>query len=239
MADTPAPDIPRGEVTRSNERASRPSATRRAGSFLAELPVLLLVAFILALLLRSFLVQAFYIPSESMVPTLEIGDRVLVNRLSHRWSGPERGEVIVFADEAGAQRNAQNPLAGGLRSLAAGLGLAPPSEEDFIKRVIGLPGETIEIRDGVVYIDGRELPESPTPDGGYLSVRDESFLPETKIPEDEYFVMGDNRPRSSDSRSLLGNIDREQIIGRAFVLVWPFDRATMLSAPPYPDISDE
>ena len=239
MADTPAPDIQRAELARSNDRAVEPSATRRAGSFLAELPVLLLVAFVLALLLRSFLVQAFYIPSESMVPTLEIGDRVLVNRLSHHWSGPERGEVIVFADQAGAQRNAQNPLAGGLRSLAAGLGLAPPSEEDFIKRVIGLPGETIEIRDGVVYIDGRELPEAATSEGGYLSIRDDSFLPETKIPEDEYFVMGDNRPRSSDSRSLLGNIDRDQIIGRAFVLVWPFDRANTLSAPAYPGFGDE
>jgi signal peptidase I len=239
VADTPAPDIERAEVARPGDHAGRPSTTRRAGSFLAELPVLLVVAFVLALLLRSFLVQAFYIPSESMVPTLEIGDRVLVNRLSHRWSGPERGEVIVFADEAGAQRNAQNPLAGGLRSLAAGLGLAPPSEEDFIKRVIGLPGETIEIRDGVVYINGSELPEAATSEGGYLSVRDDSFLPETEIPEGEYFVMGDNRPRSSDSRSLLGNIDREQIIGRAFVLVWPFDRATTLSAPGYTGFGDE
>ena len=212
---------------------------RRAGSFLSELPVLLVVAFLLALLLRSFLIQAFYIPSESMVPTLEVGDRVLVNRLSHRWSTPERGEIVVFADEAGAERNAQNPLVGGLRSLAAGLGLAPPSEEDFIKRVIGLPGETIEIRDGVVYIDGTELPEAATAEGGYLSVRDDSFLPPTIVPEDEYFVMGDNRPRSSDSRSLLGTIDSDQIIGRAFVLVWPFDRAATLSAPSYPGLDDE
>ena len=239
MADTPAPDVPRTEVARNKDRAGQPSVARRAGGFLAELPVLLLVAFVLALLLRSFLVQAFYIPSESMVPTLEVGDRVLVNRLSHRWSEPERGEIIVFADEAGAQRNAQNPLAGGLRSLAAGLGLAPPSEEDFIKRVVGLPGETIEIRDGVVHIDGEELPEAATGDGGYLSVRDDSFLPETEIPEGEYFVMGDNRPRSSDSRSLLGTIDREQVIGRAFVLVWPFDRARMLSAPDYSGAGDE
>lgn len=239
MADTPAPEIQRTDVTRSTERATRPSTTRRAGSFLAELPVLLVVAFVLALLLRSFLVQAFYIPSESMVPTLEIGDRVLVNRLSHRWSGPDRGEVIVFADEAGAQRNAQNPLAGGLRSLAAGLGLAPPSEEDFIKRVVALPGEVIEIRDGVVLIDGEELPEAATGDGGYLSMRDDSFLPPTEVPADEYFVMGDNRPRSSDSRSLLGTIHRDQIIGRAFVLVWPFNRASLLSAPDYAGLDHE
>ena len=169
----------------------------------------------------------------------EIGDRVMVNRLSYRWGQPDRGDIIVFADEAGAERNAQNPIVGGLRSLAAGLGLVPPSEEDFIKRVIGLPGETVEVRDGVVYIDGDELPEAAVSDGGYLSTRDESFMPPTVGPEDEYFVMGDNRPRSSDSRSLLGTIDREQIIGRAFVLMWPFDRAGSLSAPDYPGVDDE
>lgn len=195
--------------------------------------MLLLVAFVLALLLRSFLVQAFYIPSESMVPTLEIGDRVLVNRLAFRIGEPERGEIVVFADEAGAEATAANPLASGLRSLAAGLGLAPPSEQDFIKRVIGLPGDTIEIIDGVVHINGDPLPEVPTADGGYLSVRDESFMPARRVPDGEYFVMGDNRPRSSDSRSLLGTISRDQMIGRAFVLVWPFDRAQVLSVPSY------
>jgi signal peptidase I len=242
VADAPAPEVGQAEVATSTDRAKpdKPSSvTRRAGSFLAELPVLLVVAFVLALLLRSFLVQAFFIPSESMVPTLEIGDRVLVNRLSHRWSEPSRGEIIVFADQSSAERNAENPLVAGLRSLAAGLGLAPPSEEDLIKRIIGLPGETIEIREGVVFVDGRELPEAETSQGGYLSVRDDSFLPPTVVPENEYFVMGDNRPRSSDSRSLLGTINRDQIIGRAFVLVWPFGRATVLSAPDYPGLGDE
>jgi len=214
----------------ATDDAASPSAARRIGGFLAELPVLLLVAFVLALLLRSFLVQAFFIPSESMVPTLEIGDRVLVNRLAYRIGEPDRGEIVVFSDEAGAQRNNANPLAGGLRSLAAGLGLAPPSEQDYIKRVIGLPGETIEITDGVVYVDGEPLDEAPTDEGGYLSTRDGSFMPAQRIPDDEYFVMGDNRPRSSDSRSLLGTIRRDQMIGRAFVLVWPFDRARLLQA---------
>ena len=212
--------------------ATKPKKSSAGGSLL-ELVLIVVVALGLALGIQAFLVKPYRIPSESMVPTLEIGDRVLVNRLSHRWSDPERGEIIVFADEAGAQRNAANPIAGGLRSLAAGLGLAPPSEEDFIKRVIGLPGETIEVRDGVVYIDGEEIPEAATTEGGYLSVRDESFFPPTEIGEDEYFVMGDNRPRSSDSRSLLGTIDREQIIGRAFVLVWPLGRVSVLSAPSY------
>jgi signal peptidase I len=233
MADT-REELERARVTRSDDPTLREgSSARRVGGFLAELPVLLLVAFVLALLLRSFLVQAFFIPSESMIPTLEIGDRVLVNRLAFRVGEPERGEIVVFADEAGAERNNANPVAGGLRSLAAGLGLAPPSEQDYIKRVIGLPGETIEIVDGVVYIDGEPLPESATGEGGYLSTVDQSFMEPMKIPAGEYFVMGDNRPRSSDSRSLLGTISRDQLIGRAFVLVWPFDRARVLSLPDY------
>jgi signal peptidase I len=232
-ADT-HPEVERvDQPRRAGSASSEPSAVRRVGGFLAELPVLLLVAFVLALLLRSFLVQAFYIPSESMVPTLEIGARVLVNRLAFRVGEPERGEIVVFADEVGAERNAANPLASGLRSLAAGLGLAPPSEQDFIKRVIGLPGDTIEIIDGVVYINGAPLPESPTADGGYLSESDDSFMPAQQVPDGEYFVMGDNRPRSSDSRSVLGTINRDQMIGRAFVLVWPFDRASVLSVPSY------
>jgi signal peptidase I len=239
VADTPAPEVQSAEAPVPADRSAAVRDRRRATSFLAELPVLLLVAFVLALLLRVFLVQAFFIPTESMVPTLEIGDRVMVNRLSYRWGEPERGDIIVFADEVGAERNAQNPLVGGLQSLAAGLGLVPPSEEDFIKRVIGLPGETVEVRDGAVFIDGQELPEAAASDGGYLSVRDESFMPPTVVPDDEYFVMGDNRPRSSDSRSLLGTIDRDQIIGRAFVLMWPFNRAGTLPAPDYPGIDDE
>lgn len=227
-------------VDAGDQRPAEVPVGRRVGSFLAELPVLLLIALVLALLLRSFLVQAFYIPSESMVPTLEIGDRVLVNRLAHRWDDPERGEIVVFADESsGGINSAENPLVGGLRSLAAGLGLAPPSEQDIIKRVIGLPGETVEVRAGVVYIDGQPLPEDEAVDGGYLSMRDDSYHPPTVVPDDEYFVMGDNRPRSSDSRSLLGTIDRDQLIGRAFVLVWPFDRADVLSPPMYPGVGDE
>lgn len=240
MVDTPLTQLRRDEIAGRNGSSTDVSLGRRVAGFLAELPVLLLVALLLALLLRSFLVQAFFIPSESMVPTLEVGDRVLVNRLAHRWDDPERGEIVVFADDsAGGVNSAANPLVGGLRSLAAGLGLAPPSEQDIIKRVIGLPGETVEVRAGVVYIDGVPLPERPVEDGGYLSVRDESFTPPTVVPDDEFFVMGDNRPRSSDSRSLLGPIHRDQIIGRAFVLVWPIDRTGVLSPPDYAGVGDE
>ncbi|HEX6256230.1 MAG TPA: signal peptidase I [Euzebyales bacterium] len=229
MADTRS-DIDRTDRAGVDDAGTASPRPQRRAGVLAELPVLMLIAFVLALLLRSFLVQAFYIPSESMMPTLEIGDRVLVNRLAFRLGEPGRGDIVVFSDEEGARRNNANPIVGGLRSLAAGLGLAPPAEQDYIKRIIGLPGETIEIKQGVVFIDGEALEEAPTSEGGYLSVRDDSFLPPTRIPEGEYFVMGDNRPRSSDSRSLLGTIGEDQMIGRAFVLVWPFERAQLLPA---------
>jgi signal peptidase I len=214
-----------------------PPAPRRrsAGSFLAELPVLVLIAFVLALLMKTFLVQAFFIPSPSMEPTLLVNDRVLVNKLSTLWREPRRGEVVVFSEpteDVGPSAEPGNPITRFLASLAQGLGLAPPTEKDFIKRIIGLPGETLEMREGVVYIDGQALPEAPTTQGGYLSAPDMADFGPVTIPEGEYFMMGDNRPRSADSRSF-GSIPGDRIVGRAFVIIWPFGRLERLPIAAY------
>jgi signal peptidase I len=191
---------------------------------------------VLALLLKTFLVQAFYIPSSSMEPTLDIGDRVLVNKVVHHLREPRRGEVVVFTERGAAPPTPQgNVVTRMLRSLAEGLGMARPDERDFIKRIIGLPGETLEYRDGVIYIDGSPLPESPTSQGGYLSGPDFAPFGPITIPEGEYFMMGDNRPSSADSRSLLGTIPREDIVGRAFVVIWPFSEARRLQIADYGD----
>lgn len=201
------------------------------GSFLAELPILILVAFVLALLLKTFLVQAFFIPSASMEPTLTINDRVLVNKLTTTVREPRRGEVVVFSegdpddDDRGIARRFVD-------SLVTGLGITPPPDKDFIKRVIGLPGETVEMRDGVVYIDGEELPEAPRGEGGYLSARHFTDFGPVEVAPGEYFMMGDNRPSSSDSRQF-GAIPEDQIIGRAFVVIWPFDRFSLLDIADY------
>lgn len=196
-------------------------------SFLAELPMLVIVAFVLALLLKTFLIQAFYIPSESMVPTLEVGDRVLVNKVVYSLREPERGEVVVFREEELLGPDTRTIGERMLDFLTSGLG-APPSERDFIKRIVGLPGETVEVRDGVVHIDGQPLEEDPAREGGYLLEADISDFGPVTVGPGEYFMMGDNRRNSADSRSPMGTIGREELIGRAFVVIWPLNRVDTL-----------
>lgn len=184
-------------VDAAEAEASRgPSALRTIIEWVAVIGGALAVA----LVIQSFLVQAFYIPSSSMEPTLEVGDRVLVNKLSYDLHDVNRGDLVVFERPDGS--------AGDIK--------------DLIKRAIGLPGETVEIRDGSVLIDGRVLDEP------YLA--DEEVLVEfapVQVPEDQVFVMGDNRDDSRDSRAF-GPITIDSIVGRAFVRVWPLtDLATL------------
>ncbi|MGH2692716.1 MAG: signal peptidase I [Actinomycetota bacterium] len=191
-------------------------------SFFRELPGLILVAFVLALLIKTFLVQAFYIPSASMVPTLQVGDRVLVNKLVYDFGVPQRYDVIVFEDP-----NAPEPDRGFFEGiwnwLTEGLGFATEAEQDFIKRVIGLPGDELEIKEGQVFINGEPIDDPPT-----VQPDQSTFGPVT-IEEDKVFVMGDNRANSSDSRFLLGQISYDKIVGKAFVLLWPPSRLEWLS----------
>ena len=158
-------------------------------------------ALAVALLVKTFFIQAFFIPSLSMFPTLDEGDRVLVNKLSYKMHDVNRGDMIVFDRPEGS----------------------PDSDiKDLIKRVIGLPGETIEARDGVVYIDGVRLDEPYLEDG----VRTDN-LPPTEVPAGHIFVMGDNRTGSSDSR-VFGPVDEDTIDGRAFIRVWPLGDISLL-----------
>ena len=200
-------------------------------SFFKELPVLVVIAFGLALLMKTFLVQAFWIPSESMEPVLIRGDRVLVNKLAFRFREPRRGEVVVFARET--ERPERGIVGRAIDFLTEGLGAASRGEEDLIKRVIGLPGETVEMRDGVVTIT--------TTRGQRISL-DEPYTAEERdlrpfmafaIPADSYFMMGDNRTHSEDSRFSLGAVKRSQMIGKAFVKVWPPKRWDLFDVPPY------
>ncbi|MGH8885949.1 MAG: signal peptidase I [Egibacteraceae bacterium] len=217
----------------SLEGTSVPGPPKR--SFFAELPVLALIAFGLALLLKTFLVQAFFIPSKSMVPTLLVGDRVLVNKVVYELRDPKRGEIVVFHLRGGVESPPRDEglLKQLLHSLSSGFGLAPPGERDFIKRVIGLPGDEVELRDGVVYVNGKALPEASTSKGGYLEERDRDDFGPAKVLPGHYFMMGDNRLDSDDSRGSLGQIPREDVIGRAFVIIWPFSSARTLPRPGY------
>jgi signal peptidase I len=192
--------------------------------FLKELPGLVLIAFALALLIKTFLIQAFYIPSQSMVPTLKVGDRVLVNKVLYDFGQVQRLDVIVFENP-----DLEDPDRGFFGAIWAwlieGLGVSTDPNRDFIKRVIGLPGDTVEVREGKVLVNGEPLGDEPY-------ARDErdrtSYGPET-VPEDRYFVMGDNRANSQDSRSSLGFVPEDKIVGKAFVLLWPPSRIEWLS----------
>lgn len=221
----------------ATEAPPRPAAPPTAGSFVArdrkgededegilgflrELPILIILAFALALLLKTFVVQAFYIPSGSMEPTLMPGDRVLVNKILYH---PARGDVVVFEDpHPGAQQD-RGVVSGFLHWLSEGLGFARPVNEDFIKRVIGLPGETVELRDGKLYVDGKRIAEP------YLQGRPDTrdYGPVT-VPDDALFVLGDNRLNSNDSRFGLGFVPVSKVIGKAFVIIWPPSRAGWL-----------
>jgi signal peptidase I len=175
-----------------------PEKIRRQG---LEWLVLVVASLAVALVVRAFLIQAFYIPSESMVPTLHKDDRVLVNKLSYRLHDVHRGDVIVFEAPVGASTS---------------------EVKDLIKRVVGLPGETIEGREGEIYIDGKPLDEPYLP----RDVRSREF-PAEKVPLHRFWVLGDNRQDSKDS-TFFKSIDENTIIGRAFVRIWPLKALGLL-----------
>ena len=188
-------------------------------SFWKELPVLIVVAFAVALLIKTFLLQAFYIPSASMEPTLVEGDRVLVEKISTRFGEASRGDVVVFEKDLGGATLVE-PGDGGLWDDITGafkglFGFPTGTSQDFIKRVMAVEGDTIEGRDGRVFVNGEAVQEDYLAQGTEIS----TFGP-TTIPEGQIFVMGDNRANSDDSRNF-GPIDEDQVIGRAFLLIWP------------------
>ena len=201
---------------------ARPPERSEKG-FWRELPVLVAIALLIAILIKSFLIQAFYIPSPSMEPTLVRGDRVLVCRVCVRFGDVARGDVVVFADPDPEPHAEDGFVRDALRWLAEGVGVAQPEDEDFIKRVVGLPGDVVEIRRGNVFVNGDRLDEP------YLDDREDtrSFAPRT-IPDGMLFVMGDNRLVSGDSRfdppTGVGLVPEDRVIGVAFVRVWPPSR---------------
>ena len=171
-------------------------AGRGIGRTAFEWVGLVVLALVIALLIKTFLFQAFYIPSESMVPTLKVHDRVLVNKLSYKLHPVHRGDIIVFKAPPHAD----------------------PGIDDLVKRVIGLPGDSVSGRGGHVYINNKLLAENYLPAGTFTSDFEARV-----IPKDSYWVMGDNRGNSKDSRSF-GFITKKQIVGRVFLRIWPLNR---------------
>jgi signal peptidase I len=226
-ADPTDPTEPAAGDTGTDE-----SAKRRGGSFWKELPFLILIALVLALLIKTFLVQAFYIPSGSMENTLHVGDRVLVNKLIYRIRDIHRGEIVVFKGPESWQDSPEftattpsNPVARFFHDIGSALGVAAPSSKDFIKRVIGVAGDHVVCCDaqGRITVNGHALTES-----SYLypgaKPSDSNF--DVTVPKGRLWVMGDHRNASADSRSHIsdgdnGTIPTGNVIGRAFIRVWP------------------
>jgi signal peptidase I len=187
----------------SQSKNSKPSHDQE--NFWVEGIKTLVTAGILAFGIRTFVAEARYIPSESMLPTLQVNDRLIIEKVSYHFKNPERGDVVVFNPTKTLQ--AQN------------------FKDAFIKRVIGLPGEQIEVKRGKVYVNGKALAEN------YIEDKPQYDYGPVVVPEGNYLVLGDNRNNSYDSH-YWGFVPKEKLIGRAIIRFWPFTRVGMISEKP-------
>jgi signal peptidase I len=201
---------------------------KRSGTgSLVELVLIVATALALALGIQAFLIKPYRIPSESMEPTLDVGQRVLVNRIGNRFTDPEIGEIMVFHPPAGSERAVQcgNPDQGDGHPQACSRPTAEKSKVNFIKRVVAGPGDRISIVNGHVIRNGRREKDSyiePCGDGPGCN-----FRRTITIPPDHWFMMGDNRGSSDDSR-FWGPVPKKWIIGGAFATYWPPRRIGLL-----------
>ncbi|MEU2680136.1 signal peptidase I [Streptomyces sp. NPDC007107] len=214
------------------------TVAKKPRSFWKELPLLIGIALILALLIKTFLVQAFSIPSDSMQNTLQRGDRVLVDKLTP-WFGsePERGEVVVFHDPGGWLEDTATPEPNAVQKFLSFIGLMPSAEEkDLIKRVIAVGGDTVECKkNGPVTVNGKALDDKSFIFEGNSACDDEPFGP-IHVPEGRIWVMGDHRQNSLDSRYHQelpgqGTVSTDEVVGRAVVVAWPINRWATLPVP--------
>ena len=200
---------------------SQPEEPAKHRSFWREFPVLVVAAFALALLIKTFVLQAFYIPSGSMLPTLEVGERILVEKVSYRFGGPDRGNVVFFErslDPAAPSPHEDDSVAEDVVNAFKSLfGWPTGGEQDYVKRVMAIGGDTIEGRKGVVYVNDEPVDEPYLPDGVVTS-----DFPPQQVPMGQIFVMGDNRGSSDDSRNF-GPVPDGEVVGRAFLSIWPAD----------------
>jgi signal peptidase I len=188
---------------------TKPAKPKKVENLWVETGKTILLSAMFAFGFRTYVAESCYIPSGSMLPTLQINDRLMVDKVSYRFSDPTRGDMVVFQ---------------------------PPAKlnikENFIKRVIGLPGDLVEIKNGKVYVNGKVLVEKyvaepPTYTWTKTASSDPQFAPNLVVPEGQYLVLGDNRNNSADSH-YWGFISKDRIVGKAIVRYWPIDRTSML-----------
>ncbi|MFI2611930.1 signal peptidase I [Kitasatospora sp. NPDC018619] len=230
---------PRGRAER--RRSARRAARRRRRPLVREVPLIVLAALLVALVMKTFLVQVFVIPSGSMEQTILVGDRVLVDKLTP-WFGsePQRGDVVVFKDPGGwlehdRKPSHDGPVPAAAKQVLAFVGLLPSDDEqDLIKRVVGVGGDTVECCDaqGRLSVNGHPVEEAYLAPGNPASRQ--AFR--IQVPQGRLWVMGDHRDVSADSRFHMGGpgqgtIPLSGVVGRAFVIAWPLDRFHQLDAP--------
>ncbi|WP_013324122.1 signal peptidase I [Gloeothece verrucosa] len=185
-------------MTRSIKQKPQPHSNSRPENIWLELTKTVIYAGILALGIRTFVAEARYIPSSSMEPTLQINDRLIIEKISYHFREPQRGDVVVF-----------NPTEALIKQNF---------KDAFIKRVIGLPGDTVEVKGGKVYVNGEALIED------YIAQKPDYDYGPVTVPQGQYLVLGDNRNNSYDSH-YWGFVPKDKIIGRAAIRFWPLNRA--------------
>ena len=210
MQETHAPGEPDASGDQPDQHIGKPGKTKKKRSRPLELFETVFIALLLAVMIRATVAEARFIPSGSMIPTLQIGDRLIVEKLSYYLHSPQRGEIVVFYPP-----EPNSPPLTPSSLMMRWLGFT--GEAAFIKRVIGLPGETIAVHDGQVLINGKPLKEP------YIQAPPIDETLPLRIPADHYFMMGDNRNNSSDSR-VWGTLPRGNMIGRSFFRFWPPNR---------------
>lgn len=173
---------------------------------------------VIAFVLRSFVVQVFYIPSSSMEPTLRVNDRIAVEKVTYRFRSIARGEVVVFESEEPAATDAGPLVIRLVRGAGQILGVVPTSARDYVKRVVAIGGDELQIVGGTVLINGEPIDEP------YVVNRDTDTFGPITVPDGSLFFLGDNRPNSADSRRSLGSVGEDRVVGRAVAVIWPTRR---------------
>lgn len=186
----------------------------------------MVIALAVAVVIKTFLIQPFYVPSESMLPTIETNDRVMISKIGYRFGDPQRGEIVVFVSPFNEEIDEESFPEAVVRHILEAVGIQTASADDLIKRIVAIGGDTVQVMGGYLYVNGIQVDEPYLLEQGIMP----DFGPET-VPEASVFVMGDNRAVSYDSRRF-GAIPLDHVLGEAVLRIWPLSRLGAVDSVP-------